>query len=104
MKKLLLLLLALSFTVFLQAQSPNSTLPPEAVIASFSKTFPNAKNAIWEKHGKKYDVYFIADSVDHTATYKDTGAQILHRFPVALTLLPKEVIAGIEHHTARKTE
>ncbi|MBC8052848.1 MAG: hypothetical protein H7Y13_07275 [Sphingobacteriaceae bacterium] len=104
MKRIILSTFAILFAILANAQSASVTLP-QPVSMSFTQSFNNVKDVVWEKQGKKFKAQFKIDNVAHMVIYKDSGTKLIHQYTIPLNLLPKEVYDGAqEEFTGGKIE
>ncbi len=87
-----ILVLAIGFTAFTaSAQKMKEAEVPAAIKAAFSKQYPNAKDAKWEKENGNYEAEFDNGKVETSALYTATGSLLETEIEINTSELPKTI-------------
>ena len=112
MKQIVLVCAAALVSGALSAQKLKETEVPQAVKASFSKSFPNAKAVEWSKETEsEFEAEFKSGSVEQSANFDATGKWLVTEteikksdLPAAVQATIKKEFAGFKIEEAEKVE
>jgi len=102
MKKFTMLAMLVLFVSFASAKHLKENEVPSAVKSTFQKQFPEAKKLEWEKEDGNFEAEFEINKVEMTATIDKDGKLLETETEIAISELPKEVIAYTKEHCKAK--
>ncbi len=101
MKKVVILCAVALVSGTLSAQKLKETDVPQAVKASFTKSFPNAKGVEWSKESEsEFEAEFKSGSVEQSANFDAMGKWLVTETEIKKSDLPAGVQAAIKKEFA----
>lgn len=100
MKKLILIITLISFSVFVNAQAVQTV--PKAVGEKFKTMFPDASGVKWEKKGVDYQASFKSGVSSMKALFAKNGIFIQKEMSIPVGSLPPTAKNYIETHCPGK--
>jgi len=82
--------------------APSGDPVPAAVLAAFSKQFPDVKKTKWEKEGDRYEAEFKMAGKETSATFSADGQWLETETKIAVAELPQAARDYVAQHFAGK--
>ncbi len=92
MKKLMIVVIAVTLLTTAQAQKISADKVPSAVSAAFKTKFPKAEKVTWEmENPKEYEANFKVNSAEQSAVFDAVGNWMVTETEIKVAELPKAV-------------
>ena len=96
MKKLILLMLPVIFTMQAKAQKCKTKDVPVAVMDAFKNAYPDSKKTCWGKDSSNFQVAFHNGKAPVSVTYNATGKRIITEMQMPVEDMPQSIAEHIK--------